>query len=335
MSFDAVLVIAFGGPEGPDDVRPFLGNVLRGRRVPPERIEEVAHHYELFGGVSPLAEITRRQAEALGARLAGAGVPIPVYVGMRNWHPFLADTLAEMSAAGVRRAIGFIMAPHGSYASCGQYKENVRDARLALRDRGLPDVAVTYMGSWYAHPLFIAANAAHVRAALARLGQRLAERAQLVFTAHSIPLPAAERSRYREQLQESSRLVAAAVGRTDWTVVYQSRSGRPEDAWLEPDVCDHLRAARARGLDAAVLCPIGFVCDHIEVLYDLDVEAAQVAKERGLGFVRAEAANDDPLFVQMMAAEVLTLVERHRRGRPLPLVANESPATLAPARSHR
>lgn len=321
--FDAVLLIAFGGPLGLDDIRPFLANVLRGRRVTQTRIDEVARHYELFGGVSPITALTRQQAEGLQARLAGSGTPLPVYVGMRNWHPYLADTLAEMSAAGVRRAVGFIAAAHGSYASCQQYKDNVRDARQALRDRGLADVGVTYASSWYAHTGFIEANAAHVRDALSRLPAALAAEAQLVFTAHSIPWPAAERSLYREQLRESSRLVAEALGRRDWAVVYQSRSGRPEDSWLEPDVCDHLRAARVRGLEAAVLCPIGFLCDHIEVLYDLDHEAAGVAAEIGLALTRAEAVNDDRRFVDMMANVVLDVCERYRGGRPLAIVARE------------
>lgn len=333
--FDAVLLIAFGGPQGLDDIRPFLANVLRGRRVTPERVEEVARHYEHFGGVSPITALTRRQAEALQAALADAGAPLPVYVGMRNWHPYLADTLAEMSAAGIRRAIGFIAAAHGSYSSCGQYKDNVRDGRLALRDRGLADVSVTYAPSWFAHPGFIETNAAHVRAALDRLPPALAASAQIVFTAHSIPLPAAQRSLYREQLHESSRLVADALGRRDWTVVYQSRSGRPEDPWLEPDVCDHLRAARARGLEAAVLCPIGFVCDHIEVLYDLDDEAARVAADIGLTLTRAAAVNDDPQFVQTMASVVLAMCDRYRAGRPLPVVAPDAPASFAPGRPAR
>ena len=167
--FDAVLLISFGGPQGPDDIRPFLANVLRGRRVRPERIEEVAHHYELFAGVSPITELTRRQAAALSARLAAAGTPLPVHVGMRNWHPFLADTLAAMSRAGVRRAVGVIMAAHASYSSCEQYRENVLDARAALRDRGLADVEITYAPGWHLHDGFLDANAAHVRAAFDRL----------------------------------------------------------------------------------------------------------------------------------------------------------------------
>lgn len=316
--FDAVLVVSFGGPQGPDDIRPFLANVLRGRRVAPARVEEVAHHYELFGGVSPITAITKRQAEGLEARLRDAGEPLPVYVGMRNWHPYLADTLREMHGAGVRRALGFIAAAQHSYSSCQQYRENVVAARTELRAHGA-DVDVTFVDSWFDHPGFIEANAAHVREARARLDPALQDAARLVCTAHSIPAPMAARSRYEAQLRESGRLVAAAAGIRDWELVYQSRSGRPEDPWLGPDVGEYLRAARADGLQAAVLCPIGFVCDHIEVLYDLDQEAAAICREIGLPMVRAEAANDDPRFLDMMADVVLRTVRRYEGGRPLPL----------------
>jgi protoporphyrin/coproporphyrin ferrochelatase len=322
-AFDSVLLVSFGGPQGPADIRPFLANVLRGRRVSPERVEAVAHHYELFGGVSPITAITNRQANGLRTRLAAAGHPLPVYVGMRNWHPLLPDTLRQMHAAGARRAIGFIAAAQHSYSSCQQYRENVAAARAGLRagdaDAGVDvDVDVTFCGSWFDHRLFVAANAAHVREALARLPEGARHAARLVFTAHSIPAAMAERSRYKEQLLESSRLVAAAAGIADWALVFQSRSGRPEDPWLEPDVCDYLRAERAKGLRAAVLCPIGFVADHIEVLYDLDLEAGDVCRQIGLPMVRAAAVNDDPLFLDMMADIVLQTIRRYS-GRPLPL----------------
>jgi ferrochelatase len=322
MYFDSVLIVSFGGPQGLADIRPFLANVLRGRRVTPQRVEEVVHHYELFGGVSPITEITRRQAEGLRRRLEAAGHALPVYVGMRNWHPHLADTLREMRAAGRQHAIGFIAAAQHSYSSCQQYRENVAAAREEVRNSGAGDIDITYVGSWFDHPQFIAANAAHVRAALERLPGDVRAAAPLVCTAHSIPLPMAEQSRYREQLLETARLVAREAGMPDWTLVFQSRSGRPEDPWLEPDVCEYLRTERAKGLRAAVLCPIGFVCDHIEVLYDLDREAADVCREVGLPMTRAESVNDDPLFLDMMADVVLQTIGRHERGRPLPLVPN-------------
>jgi protoporphyrin/coproporphyrin ferrochelatase len=317
--FDAVLVISFGGPQGLADIRPFLANVLRGRKIPTARLEEVARHYELFGGMSPITAYTMKQAEGLRARLEAAGAPLPVYVGMRNWDPYLKDAMVEMSRAGVRRAIGFIAAAHASYSSCQQYKENVRDARLAVRGTGLADVEITYAQGWHTHDRFIDAVAAHVREALAKLPAGAAERARLIFTAHSIPTEMAEQSKYREQLLESSEKVAGRLNHRDWVLVYQSRSGRPQDPWLEPDICDYLRSARAEGLDAAVLSPIGFVCDHIEVLYDLDTQAAAVARDLGMTCALAEAVNDDPAFLDMMADVVLATARRYSTGRPLPL----------------
>jgi ferrochelatase len=288
--------------------------------VSPERVEDVAHHYEMFGGVSPITELTMRQAEGLRKRLAEAGRPLLVYVGMRNWHPFLPDTLREMHGAGVRHAIGFIAAAHHSYSSCQQYRENVAAARLELRAATGSDIEITYAASWFDHPLFVKANAGHVRAAVDRLPASVRGQARLVFTAHSIPVVMADASKYREQLHESARLVATEAGMSDWALVYQSRSGRPGDLWLEPDVCDYLRREQAAGLAAAVLCPIGFICDHIEVLYDLDHEAAGVCREIGLPLVRAQAVNDDPLFLDMMADVVLETIHRYEGRRPLPLV---------------
>ena len=317
--FDSVLVISFGGPQGLADVRPFLANVLRGRRVRPERVEEVAHHYEMFDGVSPITALTLTQAEGLRGRLAAAGHPLPVHVGMRNWHPYLADTLRQMYDQGARRAIGFIAAPHYSYSSCQQYRENVEAARSDLRaSREGGDITVTYVASWFDHPLFIGAVAGHVADALARLPAELRGQARILFTAHSIPTRMAEASRYREQLEVSAKAVACEVG-CDWALVYQSRSGRPEDPWLEPDVCEYLRRERQAGLAAAVLCPIGFVCDHIEVLYDLDYEAAQVCREIGLPMTRAAAVNDDPRFLDMMCDVVRRTVRRYT-GPPIPIV---------------
>ena len=316
MMFDSVLIVAFGGPNGPGDVRPFLERVLSGRRVAPDRMEEVARHYELFGGVSPISRLTLRQAGGLRHRLAKAGYPLPVFVGMRNWHPFLTDTLKDMHETGARHAVGFIAAAHHSYSSCEQYRENVAAARTALRDELGGDIDVTFVDSWFDHPLFIEANATHVRQAMARLpvGQ---EQARLVFTAHSIPESMAEASRYREQLLTSSGLVAERAGVADWALVYQSRSGRPEDPWLEPDICRYLQTEREQGLSAVILCPIGFICDHVEVLYDLDHEAAAVCRELDMPMVRAEAVNDDPLFLEMMADVVMRTIRRDEHGRPL------------------
>ena len=239
---------------------------------------------------------------------------------MRNWHPLLPDTMRTMAQHGVRRAVGFLCAAQRSFSSCTQYKQNVSEARGETVAAGLHDVEVTYVGDWHAHDAFIDTNARHVGAALAALPVPLQAAARLVFTAHSIPVAMAGADRYRAQLLESSRLVAARAGIADWALVFQSRSGRPDDPWLEPDVCDYLRAERAAGLAAAVLCPIGFICDHIEVLYDLDVEAADTARAIGLPLVRAGAVNDDPAFVEMMADVVMVTWQRYEGGIPLPIV---------------
>jgi len=320
--FDAVLLIAFGGPQAPADIRPFLENVLRGRRVAPGRIEEVAHHYEAVGGRSPITELTLRQAAGLQERLAAAGTALPVYVGMRNWHPFLADALARMSRDGVRRAVGVIAAAHRSYSSCTQYRENVAEARSALKREGLADVEVTYVGDWHTHPSFIDASADRIRAALATLEGERQERATIVFTAHSIPESMAARYPYVAQFETSARLVMDRLPPTHVSAtVYQSRSGRPEDPWLGPDICDVVREMADRRARAVVVSPIGFICDHVEVLYDLDIEAAAIARERGLPFARALAVNDHPRFLDALAESVRDLCRRYQRARPLELVS--------------
>lgn len=326
--FDAVLMISFGGPQGPADIRPFLANVLRGRRIPPDRIEDVVGHYEHFGGVSPLTAITMAQADGLRARMAAAGLDIPVFVGMRNWHPLLPDTLKQMADTGVRRAIGFICAAQRSYSSCTQYKQNVLDARAEAVQGGLHDVEVTYVEDWHEHDGFIDANARHVQDALASLPESVRDRARVVFTAHSIPASMTGAARYTLQLQQSSRRVAERLGRADWALVYQSRSGRPEDPWLGPDICEYLRAEHPKGLEAVVLCPIGFVCDHIEVLYDLDYEAAQVCQALGLQAARAAAVNDDPAFLDLMGDVVLRTWKRYERGTPLALAPPAAPERI-------
>ena len=324
-SFDAVLIIAFGGPAGPSDVMPFLENVVRGRRVPRSRLLEVAEHYAMFNGVSPITGCTRQQAAGLQDRLRRASLDLPVYVGMRNWHPFLADTLTEMSRDGVRRAIAFIAAPHRSYSSCAQYRENVRDAKAHLRRSGLRDVDVVYVNDWHAHRQYVAACAERALAGIAAQPASLAAGAKLVFTAHSIPETQAALYPYRAQFEETARLVSEAVARQDgvrrsYTCVYQSRSGRPEDSWLGPDVSEYLTDAAKHGLRSAVLCPVGFLCDHIEVLFDLDIEAAQTCRDVGLSMTRAAAVNDHPLFLDMMADVVIQVWRRYEHRVPLALL---------------
>jgi ferrochelatase len=291
---DAVLLIAFGGPTRPQEIRPFLENVTRGRRIPPERLDEVVHHYELIGGRSPLNEITFRQADALRGHLGRT----PVYVGMRNWEPYIADTLARMALDGVRRATGVILAPHATESSRERYVEAVDAGRATIGPRA---PAVDYVGSWHVHPLFIAAMAERVSAAFDTVPAVLRPDAALVFTAHSVPVAAAEQSPYTGEIEASSRAIAERLGRTRWEVAYQSRSGRPSDPWLEPDVHATLGRLAAGGARAAVVAPVGFVCDHVEVLYDLDVEARAIAERHGLAFARAGTVNDHPLFIRMLA----------------------------------
>lgn len=320
--FDAVLLISFGGPAGPSDVMPFLENVVRGRRVPRSRLLDVAEHYAIFNGVSPITAYTRQQADGLQRRLQRASVDLPVHVGMRNWHPFLSDTLSEMSRHGVKRAVGFIAAPHRSYSSCAQYRENVREANAAVRASGLADIDVIYVNDWHAHPQYVNACAERALAAIAAQPPPLAADAALVFTAHSIPESQAAMYPYRAQFEETARLVSEAVERSSgvrrsYACVYQSRSGRPEDPWLGPDVSEYLTEAAKQGLRAAVLCPIGFLCDHIEVLYDLDVEAAQTCREIGVSMTRASAVNDHPRFLDMMAEVVIEVSRRYERGVPI------------------
>ncbi|HEY8374465.1 MAG TPA: ferrochelatase [Pseudonocardiaceae bacterium] len=312
MSFDALLVLSFGGPEGPDDVRPFLENVTRGRGVPPERLDEVAQHYMRFGGVSPLNRLNRELIAAVEGEMRRQGVQLPVYFGNRNWHPMVEDTVARMAEDGVRRALVFATSAYGGYSSCRQYDEDIARARAAVGDNAPELVKIR---QFFDHPLFVQACAAAVEAAREKLPAEQREQARLVFTAHSVPTAADAAAgppeegghRYSRQVAEASRLVAAAVGETDYDVVWQSRSGPPSVPWLEPDIVDHIEALHERGVPAVVVCPIGFVSDHIEVIWDLDTEARQRAEELGMGFTRAATPGPDPRFAEM----VVELIREH------------------------
>ena len=329
-SFDAVLLISFGGPACRADIRPFLRNVLRGRRVPLARLEAVAQHYDLFEGVSPINSITRLQADGLRERLAAGGPDLPVFVGMRNWHPFLDDTLTQMAAAGIERALGIVLAAHRSYSSCGQYRQNVAQARQTLRENGAADVEVLFAPAWHAHEGFIEANARQIESARLELPADARQAARIIFTAHSIPASMAANCRYEAELRETATLVAERLRINDWTLVFQSRSGRPEDPWLGPDICDYLRTAHADGMQAAVIAPIGFVADHIEVLYDLDTEAAEVCRRLRLPMRRAAAVNDHPAFIDTLADITRRACSPARGGRPLALVPEVPPPRLEP-----
>ncbi len=306
--FDAILVVSFGGPEGTDDVIPFLENVTRGRNVPRERLEEVAHHYEMFGGVSPINAQNRALIAALRVELDAVGIDLPIYFGNRNWDPFLADALREMADDGVERTIAFFTSAYSSYSGCRQYREDLYNAQQVVGPRA-PEVLKTRV--FYNHPGWIQANADHVRAALAELPADAAS-THVAFTAHSIPVAMAKACRYEDQLRESARLVAEAVGATDTELVYQSRSGPPHVPWLEPDILDHLRTVSERGVENVVISPIGFVSDHLEVLFDLDVEAREVGVELGINLARASTASTHPAFVSM----IRELIEERLRDSP-------------------
>lgn len=295
---DAVLLIAFGGPTRPEEIRPFLARVLAGRPVPPERVEEVAHHYEAIGGRSPLTELILRQARALQAALDHDGRGLPVHVGMRNWTPFLDEALAAMAAAGVRRALGIILAPHQTEASWERYQVAVAEARARL---GADAPEVEYAPPWFDHPRFIEAVAARADEALTEIPPERREAAPLVFTAHSVPRAMAEASPYIAQLTASARLTAERLGRRGWSIAYQSRSGRPDEPWLEPDIGEVIRGLAHDGAREVVVVPIGFVTEHVEILYDLDIEARAIAGKAGLDFHRARAVNDHPAFIAMLA----------------------------------
>jgi protoporphyrin/coproporphyrin ferrochelatase len=296
--YDAVLILSFGGPEGPEQVMPFLENVTRGRGVPRERLEKVAEHYYLFGGVSPINAQNRALVEALSALLSSSGPQLPVYWGNRNWHPFIEDTLATMRDDGIRRAITFVTSAFSSYSACRQYREDILRAQVAVGE-GAP--VLDKLRHFFNHPGFIEPQVENVQRALEGMPIERRRDARLVFTAHSIPAAMADTSSYVTQLEEASRLVAEALGRKDeWDLVYQSRSGSPRTPWLEPDVCDHLEDLSKKAIRDVVLVPIGFVSDHLEIAFDLDIEAKEKAKECSVGFVRAATVGTHPRFVEMI-----------------------------------
>lgn len=309
LPYQAILFLSFGGPDKPDDVIPFLENVLRGRHVPRERMHEVAEHYFQFGGKSPINEqnlaligAIRRELDANGLR------ELPIYFGNRNWHPMLSDTMARMAADGVKRALCFVTSSFSSYSGCRQYRENILAARAAV---GPAAPEIDKIRVWYNHPLFVEAMADRVREALAELTAEERETALIAFTAHSIPMAMAESSEYVKQLKESCRLVADAVGGHEYELVYQSRSGPPQQPWLEPDIGDFIRERAARGQkEALVVVPIGFVSDHMEVMFDLDEEASQICAELGIRMARSLSASTHPSFVKM----IRLLIEERLRG---------------------
>ncbi|HLJ55489.1 MAG TPA: ferrochelatase [Chthonomonadaceae bacterium] len=307
MSYDALLVVSFGGPESRDEVVPFLRNVVRGKPVPEERILEVAEHYYHFGGKSPINQQNRDLIAALADEFEANGPQIPIYWGNRNWNPYLADALAQMRADGVRRALAFVTSAFSSYSGCRQYLENIAAARAQVGP-GAPEV--DKLRAFYNHPGFVEATAEHVRAAFQRLPAGVRPNAQVVYTAHSIPISMALSSPYVAQLEESCRLVSDALGRSGDMLVYQSRSGAPGQPWLGPDILDTLREIKAQvEHPAVVIAPIGFVSDHMEVLYDLDTEARELCCEIDLPMERAATPGTHPAYVRMIGELVRERME--------------------------
>jgi protoporphyrin/coproporphyrin ferrochelatase len=320
--YDAILVLSFGGPEGPDDVIPFLENVLRGRDVPRARLEQVAQHYLRFGGISPINGQNRALIAALEAELATHGPHLPVYWGNRNWHPLLADTLAQMRDDGIGRAVAFVTSAYSSYSGCRQYLDDIAAARVQVGS-GAPEV--DKLRVYFDHPGFVESNADALRVALSQADAG----APVLFSAHSIPSAMAATSAYEAQLRTTANLVAQAGGATpDWQLVYQSRSGPPNQPWLEPDVSDVVAALPA-GTTSVVVAPIGFVSDHMEVVYDLDTEANAAAQARGIRLVRAATAGTHSAFIRMIRQ---LIEERLDPTQPrLALSPLERPGDVCPA----
>lgn len=296
--------MAYGAPEKMEDVRPFLDNVLRGIPVPKERYEVVVHHYEIIGGKSPLNELTARQAHGLSELLKAEGLDLPVYIGMRFARPYMFTAIRDMIRDGRKKAIGIIMAPYRSEPSFEKYLETVQQ----VLDAAGPGVApeVDFVQPWFDHPLFAEAQADQIRLALESLPADARDAASLIFTAHSIPLRVANKCPYVSQIEAACQNVADNLGGRTWQLCWQSRSGSPRDPWLDPDVNEVLPKLKAQGVDNVVLCPIGFISDHVEVMFDLDHEAAASCLALGLGMARAQTVNDHPVFLRALADLVKT-----------------------------
>lgn len=296
-NYDAILIVSFGGPEGMNDVMPFLENVLRGRNVPPERMHAVAHHYELFGGVSPINQQNRNLIEALKPELIANNIHLPIYWGNRNWHPMLSDTLKQMQNDGIQKALAFVTSAYSSYSSCRQYRENIATALDQLGEQRA--LQIEKLRAFYNHPGFIDANVDLIENSLQQFSDSRPD-VHIAFTAHSIPTSMAASCDYESQLEEAAQLIASKVGSTNWQVCYQSRSGPATQPWLEPDICDHIRALHAKGVNKLVIAPIGFVSDHMEIKFDLDTEAQELCQQLGVQMVRAKTAGTHPSFVKMI-----------------------------------
>lgn len=297
----AVLLIGYGGPEKKEDIMPFLNEVARGRPIPKDRLEEVAHHYELIGGRSPLNEFTYKQAKKLQNFLNLRGYCTPVYIGMRNWHPFFSEAVSEMKRDGIKNVVGFILAAHQSYVSWERYIEEVQEA---CENEGA-EFNFRYSEPLFDHPLFIENCADNVRECLDEITGKEREDTKVIFTAHSIPVEMAQASPYVRQLEETCRGVAESLDHPNWMLAYQSRSGSPREPWLEPDICDVIEALGSQGTKRVVVQPLGFLCDHVEVMFDIGIEAKEAAEKAGVELYRARTVNDDDKFIKAMEDLVL------------------------------
>ncbi len=307
MSYDAILLASFGGPESREEVMPFLDNVLRGRNVPRERMLTVAEHYYHFEGKSPINQQTRELISALEAELERNGPKLPIYWGNRNWHPLLPETLRKMQQDGIRRALGFVTSAYSSYSGCRQYREDIARAQSEVGP-GAPEV--DKLRPFFNHPAFIEVMVERVGNALQAIPAGARRDVQIVYLAHSIPVSMANTSDYVSQLEEVRRLISGALGLGNDVLVYQSRSGVPGQPWLEPDILDYLREVKAKNLaSAVVLAPISFISDHMEVLYDLDVEARQLCDSLALPMTRAKTAGVHPKFVGMIRELILERID--------------------------
>ena len=302
-NYDAIFVVSFGGPEGPDDVMPFLENVLRGKNVPRERMLEVSEHYNHFGGVSPINEQNRDLIAALKKELADHDIDLPVYWGNRNWHPMIPDALGEMKDAGIKCALAFFTSIYSCYSGCRQYRENIAEAQESI-GADAPEVHKLRMA--FNHPLYIEASADRVQTAFDQVEESRRAETKFVFTAHSIPMSMAEGCKYSTQLTEACRLIMEKIGDYPWELVYQSRSGPPHQPWLEPDVCDYIGELKEKtDVKDLVLMPVGFVSDHMEVLFDLDTEAQEKCDELGIKMQRAKSVGVHPQFIGMIRELIL------------------------------
>ena len=297
-----------------DDVMPFLNNVLKGRNVPEKRKREVAHHYELFGGVSPINAQNRRLVVAVRDELAKHKIDLPVYLGNRNWHPFLTDTIKQMTEDGIQHGLAFFTSAYSSYSGCRQYRENIKQAQDWV---GPQAPKIDKIRVYYNHPAFIYANCDAIRRAISQIPDKRHSTTQLVFTAHSLPVSMASSCPYEKQLQDAGELIASELEWRDWQLVYQSRSGSPSQPWLEPDVCDHLKHLIRKGISDVVIAPIGFVSDHMEILFDLDTEARKLCAELGIHMELAKTVGTHPQFVSMIRKLVEERMTEDRQPKAL------------------